>query len=142
MRPLIALVVGAGLFTALALYAPSFYLEEEGPLDYRLMILIGVSGSLASGAIVVFVAGHQRWMWLGGLLSPFIGSVIYLRVFVAPIGAEQAEDAASLTALLITYVPFVPTAVAGALVAFYVLERRERFASLSVSAGSSDERTS
>ena len=137
LRPLIAVVVGAGLFTALALYAPSFYLEEEGPLDFRLMILIGLSGSLAAGALVVLIAGHRRWLWLGGLLSPFIGSIVYLRVFVAPIGAEQAEDAASLTVLAITYVPFLPTAMVGAAVAAYVLERRANSESPPVSPGSS-----
>lgn len=140
LRPLIALVVGAGLFTALELYAPP--LSPEGPLDFRLIILIGVGGALASGAIVVLIAGHQFWWWLGGLFSPFAGAILYLRVFVAPQGGEQAEDAASLAAVAFTYVQFLPTALAGALVAAYVLGRWEGSQPSTVPPGSSEERMS
>ena len=138
IRLLIAVIVGAGLFAALALYAQP--LSPEGPLDFRLITLIGLGGALAIGAVVVIIAGHQRWWWLGGALSPFVGTVLYLRVSVAPLGGELGEDALSPLMIMLICSQYLPTAIAGALAAGYVLGQAARLRSPAGPRGSSERR--
>lgn len=137
LRPSIAVIVGTGLFTVLAYYAQPLAAE---PPNFRLIILIGLGGALAIGAAAVIIAGHQHWWWLGGLLSPFAGTVLYLTVFVAPLGGEQGADAASPEAVIVTCLQFLPTALAGALAAGYVLGRTVRSQSPTAPPGSSEGR--
>ena len=135
LRPLIALVVGAVLFAALAYYAQPLAPESA---NLFLIVLIGLGGALVVGAAVVIVAGHRRWVWLGGVLSPFAGTVLYLGVFVAPLGGEQGADATSLAAVMFVFLQFLPTALAGSLAAGYLLGRWSRPQSISAPSDSSE----
>lgn len=135
---MIAAIVGAGLFATLALYAQP--LSPEGPLDFRLITLIGLGGALAIRAVAALIAGHRRWWWLGGLLSPFAGTILYLVAFVAPLPGELGEDAISPLMIMLICSQYLPTAIAGALAAGYVLGQAARLRSPAGPRGSSERR--
>lgn len=112
--------MGSALF-AIFSYVSQPLAANEGPTPFLLPnLVISLAGAAAIGAVAEGIQGRRPWStWLAGVLCPLVGTMISLAAFAVPI---HGIVMLSPDVVLLTFIPYVPTAVLGSVVASYAFK--------------------